>query len=532
LTSATLNEQINNGLLRVDKRAEKMDESLLEGTFVPIPQIDSMLSTAEHHVLYGRRGTGKTHTLRRLEQQRRLKGGAALYIDLRYIGSESGLYSDQALPLATRATTLLIDVVTTIHESLLDLTLSDERFTDKLSDLSPALDLLVNAASNVRVQGDVERETTQTSERSDGEKGGFTISATPSSLGLGASRSRERSERTGATQRRVERGEEKFHIVFESLAAAFAKVASALGHQGLWVMLDEWSSLPAELQPYLADMLRRSVFVPGVTVKIGAIERRSCFMTPRPGTNGDYIGIELGAEAFVIDIDEYLTFAHGAFYAQTFFAQLLLRHAGRALTASDGRPLFESGMDFAQVAFAADAFTRYIESIEGLPRDALEIAQKCASLAMERQISFSHVNSACTNYFLLSKERRLSEPAAKALRDIVRRCVEAESRLIALRRPAQSQNEIVAELYDQRLIHRRGQGVSLPDRPTNETYDIFLIELGCFVELLNQGRLRLIDHGVRDPGIVFVSDGRPGPRPEPGARRVGYALVPAASRWR
>ena len=60
-----INEQINNVLMRVYKRAENLDTSLLEDTFVPIVQVDGMLSMAEHHVLYGRRGTGKTHTLRR-----------------------------------------------------------------------------------------------------------------------------------------------------------------------------------------------------------------------------------------------------------------------------------------------------------------------------------------------------------------------------------------------------------------------------------------------------------------------------------
>jgi hypothetical protein len=45
------NEQINNVLMRVYKRAENLDTSLLEDTFVPIAQVDSMLSMAEHHVL-------------------------------------------------------------------------------------------------------------------------------------------------------------------------------------------------------------------------------------------------------------------------------------------------------------------------------------------------------------------------------------------------------------------------------------------------------------------------------------------------
>jgi hypothetical protein len=151
---------------------------------------------------------------------------------------------------------------------------------------------------------------------------------------------------------------------------------------------------------------------------------------------------------------------------------------------------------------------------------------------MDRKISQAHVYSACKSYFLLSKEGRLSAAAGKALREMVRKCVEAESRLIALRRPLQSQNDVVADLYDQRLIHRRGQGVSLPDKPAGEHYDIFQVDLGCFVDLINRGQLRLLDQGLRDPGIVSTSRDRPDNRETALERKPGYALVPAASRWR
>lgn len=320
--------------------------------------------------------------------------------------------------------------------------------------------------------------------------------------------------------------------MFGALASAFGKVAGSLGSHGLWLMLDEWSSLPIELQPYLADMLRRSVFTPGIAVKIGAIERRSRFMEAKPGANGDYIGIELGAEASVIDIDDYLTFNQGAIHARTFFSQLLFRHSAKHMKDYDGKPLFESEDDFVRMAFDGDSFIRFVEGSEGLPRDALEIAQKCASQAVDRQITMSHVNSACTSYFLNSKEGRLSDAANNALREMVKQCVDSESRLVALRRPIQSQKEVVAELYDQRLIHRRGQGVSLPDKPLSDTYDIFLVDLGCFTDLINRGKLRLIDHGLRDRGIVSVNRDKVNHNDSDLGRRAGYALIPSADRWR
>lgn len=523
-----MGERVNSALMRSYKRAENLDGSLLDDTFVPIPQIDSLLSIPEHHVLYGRRGTGKTHTLRRLERQRLLIGGAALYLDLRTVGSESGLYGDEDIPLASRATTLLVDVVSAIHEGISELVLADERFADKLHDLGPALDSLGEAATEVRVQGTVETEITEREGVQKSRDRGIRIDVSHAAPVISGSAATSTSQQAESARRRVERGQERFHVAFGALGSAFKKVAQALGDHGLWLMLDEWSSLPIELQPYLADMLRRTVFTVGIPVKIGAIERRSRFSERRP--NGDYVGIELSAETTVLDIDEYMAFDQGAAHAMSFFSELIFRHAACLITAYDDEPIFDDASEFVRMAFADNAFTRFVEGSEGLPRDALQIAQRCASQAIDRPITISNVNNACTSYFLQSKEGMLSNGALSALGQIIDQCVEAESRVIALRRPIQAQKEVVAELYDQRLIHKRGQGASLPDKPPGDRYDLFLVDLGCFTELINRGKLRLVDHGLRDRGIVSTDRDHRAAGSAP--RRVPYALIPAADRWR
>jgi hypothetical protein len=526
--NAKVNEAINESLMHCYKRAEKLTGQILEDTFVPIPQVDRILSLPEHHIIYGRRGTGKTHTLRRLERRVRANGGAAVYIDLRTIGSETATYGDQTIPLPSRATTLLVDVVNEIHEGIYELIIEDNRFRGNLDDLGPALDSLAEAATEVRIKGSTETEVTGRHTQETGRKSELKASLGLSSASLSGSASRTESDRSESTQRRLERGDERFHIVFGRLGSAFRKVAKALGDHGFWLFLDEWLAVPSELQPFLADMLRRNLFsVPGMTVKIGSIERRSRFLESQP--SGNYIGIELGADtAAPLDIDEYLTFSQGISHAKAFFAELLFRHAGRSTTIYNGRTQFPSASDFVNMAFSDGAFTRLVEGSEGLPRDALQIAERCAALAVDKQITVSNVNNACTSYFLLSKEGLLSRRATGALAEIVERCLEAESRLIALRRPNQSRTEVIAELYDQRLIHKRGQGITLPDKPLGNRYDMFLVDLGCFTELINHGKLRLVDHGMRDRGIVSTKrnhrDGRQGPKPE-------YTLVPKADRW-
>ena len=91
-------------------------------------------------------------------------------------------------------------------------------------------------------------------------------------------------------------------------------------------MLDEWSTIPLDLQPYLADLIRRAVFpVTGITVKIAAIEQRSNF---KIGPHGDYTGIEIGADASAdVDLDDYMVFDNQCWTAALeFFQELLFKH--------------------------------------------------------------------------------------------------------------------------------------------------------------------------------------------------------------
>jgi hypothetical protein len=75
----------------------------------------------------------------------------------------------------------------------------------------------------------------------------------------------------------------------------------------LWLLIDEWSEVPPELQPFLADLLRRAVLPTRITVKIAAIEQRTRLLIPEPEVGN--IGLELGADvAAAINLDDYMVF--------------------------------------------------------------------------------------------------------------------------------------------------------------------------------------------------------------------------------
>lgn len=61
--STSLNRHINNSFMRLPKRAEMSDRAKLVATFVDVGPLFTLLSSRDHQLIYGRRGTGKTHAM-------------------------------------------------------------------------------------------------------------------------------------------------------------------------------------------------------------------------------------------------------------------------------------------------------------------------------------------------------------------------------------------------------------------------------------------------------------------------------------
>ena len=78
----SLNSQINSAFLGVQRRAEAVDRQTLVQTFVDIGSLFAVLSSRDHQIVYGRRGTGKTHALLYLAEQAKTKDAIPVYIDL------------------------------------------------------------------------------------------------------------------------------------------------------------------------------------------------------------------------------------------------------------------------------------------------------------------------------------------------------------------------------------------------------------------------------------------------------------------
>ena len=126
-------------------------------SFVNVGPLLDLLSTIDHQVIYGRRGTGKTHALSYLAETLKRKGDLAVYVDLRFLGSTSGIYNDFQISVSERATRLILDTLGTLHGDLVDAVLAED---PDISLFGPRLDEFAEAITEVQVHGQTEEERT------------------------------------------------------------------------------------------------------------------------------------------------------------------------------------------------------------------------------------------------------------------------------------------------------------------------------------------------------------------------------------
>lgn len=465
---------LNQALLRIPRRAENSARHTVSSTYVEAGSLAALLHSSDHQILYGRRGTGKTHALLHLADLVASVGDVVVYVDLRTIGSAGGIHADTALPATERGTRLLIDTLENVQDALLSV--ATEREGDAQISLLNGLDALADATTTIKVVGAVERETTI---------GGVAEETRSAELSLAPDfRVSAGSRRSVSTQSRLLRtGVERHHVMFGPLSRAFRGIVRALGPARLWLLLDEWSSVPRDLQPFLADLMRRAVLpIGGLTVKIAAIERRSQFAAPT-GT-GEYVGIEVGSDAASsVDLDAFLAFDNNEPAAKEFFAKLFHNHTSVWLRVRN--PPVDAP-SFVAECFRRNAFTELVRAAAGVPRDAINIAALAAQHAHDKPIGVADLRRAARDWYLRDKQTAIAaNPAARsALRALVDEVVgHRRARTFIVDQLARERAGVIEDLHDARLLHLLRRGIADPHHP-GTLYDGFAIDYGCYVSLM------------------------------------------------
>ncbi len=482
----TANLEINLTFMKISKRAEGVERAKLVETFVDIGPLFTLLNSRDHQVLYGRRGTGKTHALIYLSDMVS-SDGIPIYVDMRTVGSTGGIYSDPEAPISERATRLLMDTLGVLHEALMEYALNAEDVN--LGELGPLLDHLAEAITEVTVVGSVETEESHSLREQEASSVGIAVLGHQAGVPVSAEALASQTRSRNASQAVRRSGVQRHRVVFGQATQALQRVLDALSNHHVWVLLDEWSAVPIDLQPYLADLFRRSVFpTRGITVKIAAIEQRTNLRIL--GSRGDYIGIELGADASAnVSLDDFMVFENDPSRATQFYKQLIFKHYA---SLADPDTEIHSSSRLISAAFTQqNTFEEFVRAAEGVPRDALNILSLAAERAWSDPISMDHVRVAARMWYQRDKETAVgTNPEAQALLHWIIDEVIAHRRARAFLLKTDARHHLIDALFDARVLHVLKRSISAHDQP-GVRYDSYKIDYGCYVDLLTTKRAPL-----------------------------------------
>lgn len=425
-----LDDKFARAVATIRKRAEKQTDwnKLLE-TYVHT-DLAYRASTSDSQLVLGRRGTGKTHMFRALQELLCSKGEVTYYIDCRTLGS--GLVGLAEKPDQT-ATKYFRSLLNEIGTRMLDMAMRMEMPP------SGVQQKVENAVYGLTTQ----MEPSQTED-----------SITPTF---------------------------NYRQITESLRSIIAN----LGVERLFIIMDEWAQIPTSVQPYVAEYIKRAIMtIPEVCIKLLALNYQ-CQLSKQ--SNEGIIGIQRGADIpDVLDFDSYLIYDENPDLVTGFFSEVLYNHLAVELLWDLKVTREEKAKRIVDIFTQQKSFTELVRAAEGNCRDFLCIftsafwgyRQQVAS----KTITIPHIRDAASDWYDNEKYVNIRGETApeKTLTFIMNRIIKGYKSRTFMVEASKAQSSVLTRLLNERMLHKLPGFYSHKDLP-GERYELFNIDYGAYV---------------------------------------------------
>ena len=282
------------------------------------------------------------------------------------------------------------------------------------------------------------------------------------------------------------------------------------------MLLDEWSSLPLDIQPYLAEFIKRG-FLPAntITVKIASLEYRSNFSIKTP--SGSLLGLEVGADiATGLDLDDHYVFDRNKDRVTKAFANILFNHVRSELPEDYLLNVYGiSDSDKFVTTFFTNSTTSFQElarAAEGVARDLINIFSHAFFTSQRKdhsKIEKRTITESAQQWFEQDKARELPVDLSEALQRIVAEVIgKKKARSFMVPRELE-RDELLQRLFDSRVLHLVIRGYADKDNP-GLRYNIYTLDYGTYVSLLGTSKSPegFEEVTIVDPGFVVPFDDR------------------------
>jgi Cdc6-like AAA superfamily ATPase len=496
--------------------------------------VDTVFLTAlqnrRNQIVFGRRGTGKTHLLRRLQDELFERFDdlklVPVYIDGATLEGSISLHSDPAAVALALYVELLRRTVSNLSQfihgkirpGIIDRLFSGPKqdLLSRARDTVGRLDLLL-AQGKVRMLpiGDASAEFEDLDEAvskrrlAAGAKASISLSD-PRALGLKLDASAEKEFKKTAKAMTTRKIGGETYLPLADVAELIRQLLETLGDANLMILVDEWSSLgDADVQPLLAQLLRLTARG-RICIKLACVPGRTeLYLASATRDGRNPIGLELGDDITAdVNLDSVVFVDNDIRQLATFFISLIQRHMG---------------VEIPELAnMSIESFSKHIltDRMEGpsilgelchasgaVPRDFINtfrqatVAQRAAGAD---KMAVAHVRSAALNIYEGKRSNlATSKPGELLLLDrIYRKVVIGQKTYFFLVEASLVEHDKIVELFTSRLIHRTPATWLDPDSMVSYVY--YMIDYGTSIELLRQAGVKVWDKLTRGSRKIVV----------------------------
>ena len=501
----------------------------------------STLQNKRSQIIFGRRGTGKTHLLRRLQDEllarfRELRI-VPVYIDGATLEGSISLYNDPAavalglyvelLRRTVRELSLFVDSELKPTGKLDWLFSGSKR--DQLAQVREAVSRLDRLLTQGKVRmlpmGEASAEFEDLDEAVTSRRLAAGVNATatlsdPRSLGIKLEASAEKDLKKTVKKMITRKIGGETYLPFAEITELIRGLLATVGDASLAILIDEWSLLgDAEVQPLLAQLLRLTARG-GICLKMACVPGRTKLFLPRvAGERRNPIGLELGDDITAdVDLDSVVFVDNDIKQLTEFFIALLQHHIGASV--ADVRNMTID--DFSKYALNERMkdpriLAELCHASSAVPRDFINIFRQ-ATIAQRAagsdKMTVANVRSAAHNVYEGKRSNLAStRPDELDLLDrIYRKVVLGQNSYFFLIETPLAENPKIVELFTAKLIHRTS--ATWLDPASLISYVYYMVDYGTSIELLRKAGARAWDdltHGTM--GLASAELVTPGVNP-------------------
>lgn len=469
-------------------RAEKIDYNSYLALYSGEDNIRN-INNKNNNVIYGRRGSGKTHLLKALAEivvnNFNEEKTFPIYIDLRRI-----------IPLISSTTTnaeidailifkyIIQEVAYSIYENISFIKGYNE-FDEKNNLLQSTLETeLKDIFELIYLEFDGRTLRKSNDLRVSEEE----IKSLNGEVSISKDMRIQASK--GTSLKHNSDQEYRGHISILHITNCIENLIKLFELKGIMLLLDEWSEINIGIQPLLAEIIKKTFSAINVFTKVAAIPNRTNLGYK---TEQKFFGLEDGGDIFSYPLDMRYVFEVNKAQTRDFFNDLLYKHLtsiNETLITQLLRKNKTSKDKLINLLFANVALNEILVACAGIPRDFMNLFLNSydkfilSSSSTAQRISVKNIRSANAEWYEKDKKEQVDKHniERQLLTEIVQEVIEKKKSMHFLIPEKHSNNKHIQNLIDFRVIHLRKSGYSHQDH-SGVVYNVYSVDYGCYNSL-------------------------------------------------